>query len=311
MSRKRRRKPKKQRLATRIKRESRKQSKEIIGHKPDEGPYFIGIATHADGHSVKQYILSEWGYEDFMERATGARKDLSPLLHTAKSGVNIQIINDQGRHFNKATLLKFFRDEQAKKRRGISLTDYLKAWGLNIPWERKEWYDRIEMLDGSTIRLLEPPNLKEFKEKQETFKSRGIPNGTTTLYHGTYAGNIPSILSGNFKLPRWGGAFGRGIYMGRIDKARNYARPMRGNSRYWGYMTAQESAVPDKMIDSKFILQVEALLGNIHKPVGVCGGEALKQMKEAGCQSVTYSFIRQEWVVYDPNQILITKIIKL
>ena len=70
---------------------------------------------------------------------------------------------------------------------------------------------------GKEIFVRKPPNEDKFFEKMEQVNESKM----LTLYHGTNATNIHSILF-NGLLASSGGAFGRGLYVGPMEKAKAY-----------------------------------------------------------------------------------------
>lgn len=160
MSKHRRRKPKNQRIVHRLRNKERDNAPDIVGRKPD-GPHFIGIATYPDGKKFRQYIQSERDYNTFIESATKnyevykyktlSGRIISRTKVIPEKGVVIQVTDEGGKHYNKNTLLQQLEHTQRKFDHQLCVTDFLKSWGINIPALRREWYDRLELVDGNIV----------------------------------------------------------------------------------------------------------------------------------------------------------------
>jgi hypothetical protein len=64
---------------------------------------------------------------------------------------------------------------------------------------------------------------KTEEEAEEYLRSRGYDN-IKLLYHGTSLHSFESIANVGFKVPTFGGTFGKGVYFGNKDKAECFIR---------------------------------------------------------------------------------------
>ncbi len=78
--------------------------------------------------------------------------------------------------------------------------------------------------DGMSATVVEPAErVDAYERRRERIRRDGAPHEPTTLFHGTCAHNVPSVLREGLRLGV-GGALGPGIYFGQTDKAVNYAK---------------------------------------------------------------------------------------
>lgn len=184
----------------------------------------------------------------------------------------------------------------------IQPADILRSWGLKFPEDRREWYQHLKFIDDNTVELIQPPHEVAFDTAFENIakKNRQLPE-IKTLHHGTRNLSIVPIIREGLKLPKYyGQANGAGIYLGNPDKAKNYA------SGGWSWN------VNDPVNKFKFILQVDAILGNVFQAKELLKDKAPEYIRNNGYDSLYYKgFQRPEWTIYNPSQILIKKIIRV
>lgn len=128
------------------------------------------------------------------------------------------------------------------------------------------------------------------------------------MYHGTKVHSVEDIVKAGLRKG-WGGMFGGGIYMGGIHKAIGYA---------WGTPTAQRTGCYASPWKAHYVLEIDAVLGKIKACMESDHSLNLGKVKGEGYDSVG-GFANQtnswggklrhnEYVVYDPKQVLIRRI---
>jgi hypothetical protein len=172
----------------------------------------------------------------------------------------------------------------------------------------------VEIKDNEAI-VVNSPNRRAY---EEILKDSKNPN-VKTLFHGTSAINLRDILKHGFLLPkeRCGLAFGPGIYFGDTDKAGGFAKSARPEELFKkppesaprkAHKTYAEK-VKLTAESEHYIIECDVALGNVYYPYRPIDCSEL--IKECRRDSVYYDgFSKPEWVVFDPNRILIKRIIK-
>lgn len=140
---------------------------------------------------------------------------------------------------------------------------------------------------GKEIFVRRPPNEAEFFKVLERTNEGAIK----TLYHGTNATNIQSIIMSGLHASK-GGAFGRGLYVGPWEKAINYtSKGYKWNSKPKIYKT---------------MLELDVIVGKCLK------ADKLEKHWQKDYDSVYYDgFQNAEYCLRDANQALIKRILVL
>jgi len=139
-----------------------------------------------------------------------------------------------------------------------------------------------------------------YEDRKKGFVDKGVDPNETTLFHGTTEESIRKIMEQGFTLGRPECAFGSGIYLGKEHKAQDFIRA----ARYW------------RSRKFYFLLEVKVLLGCSHEEkvtrysiTDGYKGTVAQKIRSLGYDSLYYDgFQNPEWVVYDPSQVLLTKI---
>jgi len=280
---------------------------------------FLIQGTYSDG-TIRRYIHS---VKDEWDR--GVKSDLEQMFRrdaTSDGGLqtwgrltkvvrrtSLQVLDHNGSNISFADLDKYVKRDDLV----ISFKKILRSWGIHdkTDWEENRLVIENLISDEREIRLKRAPNEDGFLRLMYDWEQRGIPTTIHRLYHGCYSHSIPSILLNGLEVRdnRGGGnASGPGIYLGQTDKAANYAQPGErvGGKKWWRSKTTDARVIP-----FRFLLECDVLLGKIWHPGKCLFAQARKGMEEAGCQSLSLMFARQEWTVYNPNQVVIRKIIRL
>ncbi len=184
----------------------------------------------------------------------------------------------------------------------ISVDDILRAWGVTNQWQEIRSRLHIQSPNHSQIDVLHPPRAQEFETLWQEWLDNGISDRIETLYHGTTSENVANIITNGFRMPRYHcQAFGAGIYLGPIPKAKGFAR-----ANTW---CNSGSANPKAL---RFLIEADVLVGAPYVPSEIRGSKTRAEMKKAACQSVYYGgFQNPEWVVYNPAQIRIRRVIRI
>ncbi len=144
---------------------------------------------------------------------------------------------------------------------------------------------------GREIFVRRPPNEAEFFKVLERTNEGAI----RTLYHGTNATNMQSIVMSGLHVSK-SGAFGRGLYVGPWEKAINYTN--KGLRWRWS---------GNKPKQYKTMLELDVIVGKCLKADKL---DKVQWQKEY--DSVYYDGFRNaEYCLRDANQALIKKIILL
>lgn len=80
----------------------------------------------------------------------------------------------------------------------------------------------IPYQDGKLLVVDFPTNAKLIKNTAKEFRLAGKPHQIKTLYHGTRIYDLPSIMKRGLKRSHSGMLGGEGIYVGPLQKAKNY-----------------------------------------------------------------------------------------
>lgn len=196
------------------------------------------------------------------------------------------------------------REDKKYEKEKITLEEILEAWGVNHRWDSIIDSLKIHGTNYNKIDVVKSPLHHKFEKLWQQWLDKGICDHVETLYHGTSTGNVADILKNGFRLPgSHGQAFGPGIYLGPITKARNYVRPYSFNTKKW------KDRNPKNL---RFLIEADVLVGKPYKPGGPLHEISQEYMQAAGCQSIYYNgFMRPEWVVFNPAQILIRRVLRL
>jgi len=132
------------------------------------------------------------------------------------------------------------------------------------------------------------------------------------LYHGTSTNNIGVILREGLKLGQESCSFGSGIYLGLPAKASCFSRPSTHCKVLSQYSAFGATNVTMRSSMKRYLIECEVVLGSVYTPEHVVGVLARGSMERAGCNSVYYNRFKQpEWVVYNPKQVLIKRIVEV
>lgn len=137
-----------------------------------------------------------------------------------------------------------------------------------------------------------PKMNKNFQMLGELWRSLQYDTNTKILYHGTDVVNINNIFNFGFRIPRYNGMLGRGIYVGQLKKAKNYAR-------------------------GGIILIVEVMLGNCKELDDVENINSSKNLsydslhlRSGNIKSVYKGYLRnEEWIIRKPSQIRVVGVV--
>ena len=123
-----------------------------------------------------------------------------------------------------------------------------------------------------------------------------------TLFHGTPAHNVPSILQDNFKLSKWG-ALGRGLYLGPMTKAINFT----GGNRWLGRPGSWKREQAERL-SRDTVIECKVVLGRCNEPGRADIGHI--SPGSSGFDTLYYAgFSNPEYCVQSVNQVLIRRII--
>lgn len=198
----------------------------------------------------------------------------------------------------------------------IRFRDILQAWGIKDPNDRLLHQNVLSgLLVHSVDRIVvrTPPNEAKFLKLMEDWYAAGIPTTIEHRWHGCYSFSIPSILTHGLqvrddrsgKRGSWSSnLFGSGIYCGMTDKAQDYSGSGERAASDWrrGRNEGHKSL--------RFLLKLEVMLGRVYRAMKAEGAEAKTKMLQAGCQSVHYHGWKDEWVIYNPAQVLVREIVR-
>lgn len=214
---------------------------------------------------------------------------------------SVQAVDHNGTYVKLAHVRVMLHKEEPK----ISLDDIFRAWGVNPHWQDIRYRLDVDSKSIDRINVARPPRQAEFELLWQEWIDKGISDRMETLYHGTNAGNVANILAHGFRMPGYHGqAFGGGIYMGPVSKAKGYA----GNYQMNWWSRAPEGN-PKGL---RFLIESDVLVGSLYEPSNILYNKTRGEMEKAACQSVYYGgFVNPEWVVYNPAQILIRRVIRL
>lgn len=131
-----------------------------------------------------------------------------------------------------------------------------------------------------------------FSSLKEEWENNNIDPNIKVLYHGTRINNIESIFHSGFKMPYYSGMLGKGIYVGKLKKAKNYA-------------------------SGGIVLIVEVMLGNCKELDDVENIDHKNNYSydsmhlKAGVHRKVYKgFLRnEEWVIRRPSQIRVVGVV--
>lgn len=205
--------------------------------------------------------------------------------------------------------------------------------------------NKLVKLDDSlqSLTVTSSPFEKEYWDYYHRLESKGIPPNVSTLWHGTSVENLIKILSFGFKLPTGdrvnGLSFGPGIYFGQREKAETFARKM-------SYMTTGLTIVNTNGKHTKIVKDINSKketpkrekqlidkLG-VDSINNVCNQQLIIEAdvclgKSLNADEISKDFAKHvdgkhfhsifcdrfkkgdEWVVFNPHQILIRKIIRI
>lgn len=293
------------------------QPREIAREVLLEGSFLIH-AEYSDG-TVKQYIHSvndEWHigvkrdleaqFATTVKEFKGYVKGISQYAHITRK--TLQVFDHSGSNISFKDLGNHVRREDVV----ITFKKILKSWGIKdkTDWELNRGVIENLVPDRNVIEVKKPPNEEQFLKLMEKWYEEGIPTTITKLYHGCYSYSIPSILMTGLEVrdDRGGNASGAGVYLGRTDKAQNYAESGERSSskKWWKSKSDDKTAFP-----YRFLLECEVMLGRVYQAQTPLHGKAAAMVRENKCQSLTITFNRQEWTVYDANQVIVRRIIRL
>lgn len=306
-----RRKPKSQRPSHKRKKAS--QSKHVSGaddprplhevvfsrYHLEPGEFMIRCRGYGGG--LRLIRLSDWDDWCSMEATWAYAGGLEPWK---QNNGPVEVVDHNGIYHKLRAVGNALRPSAVQ----ITIADVLKSWGVHRQWEDVESKLRVDPNSLQSIDVVDPPYKEEFESLWQEWLDKGIADRVETLYHGTVSGNVASILTQGFRLPKRGyQAFGRGIYLGPVCKAENYAYAE--DHSWWRRRSRNEGDNPHKL---RFLIEADVLVGDHFVPHDVLGSAARREMHNAGCQSVYYGgFTRPEWVVYNPAQVLIRRVIRL
>lgn len=176
----------------------------------------IAVAEYRKGHSV---TVNE------KNRDLRSFRTSKPMLLLRGSNGTIDVTRQkqwQRRPFE--TIYKYYKMGYKTLITDASPTvDRLQAVGVEVPKrkrkKKKEAYPDLRI--GSRIEI--PHSLVGLQNIQRQFESLGKPTNITTLYHGTSNANLKSIIETGFEVPWLSGMLGRGVYLGKRDKASSYS----------------------------------------------------------------------------------------
>lgn len=125
-------------------------------------------------------------------------------------------------------------------------------------------------------------------ERINAFKNLEKQYGNTkTLFHGTKFNNIESIIENGLQPGSSNCMFGKGIYLGNIDKAASFCGTTKKNV--------------------KFLIEVEAILGKTYSPRASDASLNATKLTLLGDYNSVFCNITKnpEWVIYNKDQVLI------
>lgn len=164
--------------------------------------------------------------------------------------------------------------------------------------------------------------LEAFERRREAFRKDGRPTEVTTLWHGTCAHNIPSILKEGLRLARYGGgALGPGIYLGLQPKAVCFSKPCACltakmiDASTLPVITSSERQVlkrKDALLRMRVGVEVDVLLGKTFVLDGdgpVPQAEGPRRALGRGDSIWCSRFKQDEWCVFRRDQVLVKKVV--